>query len=158
MADGGDNLKDRRTAHRPQRVEPPAARQRQPQLQPGQGLASPIPELTYTLQGVEVEIGTIVWHGGNVQHCLAASDDYITSLDLESKPPEDLVYALYEDMPGVYSDVIAHYRSKEDGEGRNRHRRQPGEAQAPAAPVCEQGECEAGGGEGVLEAAAEQSL
>lgn len=115
MADGGDNLKDRRTAHRPQRVEPPAARQRQPQLQTGQGLAGPIPELTYTLQDAKDAIDTIVWHGHNVQHSLTASGGYTISLELESKPPEDLVYALYEDMPGVYSDVIAHYRSKKTG-------------------------------------------
>lgn len=91
MADGGDNLKHRRTARRPQRVEPPAARRRQPQLQPGQGLASPIPELTYTLLGVEVEIDIVVWHGGYVQHSLTANGGYITSLELEIKLPEDLV-------------------------------------------------------------------
>lgn len=91
MADGGDSLKDRRTARRPQRVEPPAARQRQPQLQPGQGLASPIPELTYTLLGVKDAIDTIAWHGGYVQHSLTASGGYITNLELEIKLPEGLV-------------------------------------------------------------------
>ncbi|MGK8706826.1 hypothetical protein ACRS5L_10475 [Metapseudomonas otitidis] len=60
-------------------------------------------------------IDTIAQHGGNVQHNLTADGGYTTSLDLESKPPEDLVYALYEDMPGVYSDVIAHYRNKKTG-------------------------------------------
>lgn len=108
MADGGDNLKDRRTARRPQRVEPPAARRRQPQLQPGQGLASPIPELTYTLQDAKDAIDTIVWHGGNMQHSLTASGGYITSLEPESKLPEDLVDALYEEVPGNYSSVIAY--------------------------------------------------
>lgn len=107
MADGGDNLKDRRTARRPQRVEPPAARQRQPQLQPGQGLAGPIPD-TYTLQDVKDVIDTIVWHGHNVQHSLTADGGYTTSLELESKPPEDLVDALYEEVPGNYSSVIAY--------------------------------------------------
>lgn len=105
MADGGDNLKDRRTAHRPQRVEPPAARQRQPQLY--QGLASPIPELTYTLLGVKTR-STSSSGGRNVQHSLTASGGYTTSLELESKLPEDLVDALYEEVPGNYSSVIAY--------------------------------------------------
>lgn len=108
MADGGDNPKDRRTAHRPQRVEPPAARQRQPQLQTGQGLASLIPELTCTLQDVKDAIDTIAWHGGNMQHSLTADGGYTTSLELESKLPEDLVDALYEEVPSNYSSVIAY--------------------------------------------------
>lgn len=108
MADGGDNLKDRRTARRPQRVEPPAAQQRQPQLQTGQGLAGPIPELTYTLQDAKDAIDTIVWHGHNVQHSLTASGGYTTSLELESKLPEDLVDALYEEVSDDYSSVIAY--------------------------------------------------
>lgn len=106
MADGGDNLKNRRTARRPQRVEPLAARRRQPQLQTGQGLAGPIPD-TYTLQDVKDAIDTIVWHGHNVQHSLTAGG-YTTSLELESKPPEDLVDALYEEVPNNYSSVIAY--------------------------------------------------
>lgn len=108
MAGGGDNLKDRRTARRPQRVEPPASRQRQPQLQTDQGLASLIPELTYTLQDVKDAIDTIAWHGGNMQHSLTADGGYTTSLELESKLPEDLVDALYEEVPSNYSSVIAY--------------------------------------------------
>lgn len=115
MAGGGDNLKDRRTARRPQRVEPPASRQRQPQLQTDQGLASLIPELTYTLQDVKDAIDTIAWHGGNMQHSLTADGGYTTSLELESKLPEDLVDALYEEVPGDYSGVIAYYRDKKTG-------------------------------------------
>lgn len=115
MADGGDNLKDRRTARRPQRVEPPAARQRQPQLQTGQGLARPIPELTYTLQDVKDAIDTIAWHGGNMQHSLTASGGYITSLELESKLPKDLVDALYKEVPGDYTGVITYYRDMKTG-------------------------------------------
>lgn len=91
-------------------MEPLAARRRQPQLQTGQGLAGPIPELTYTLQDAKDAIDTIAQHGGNVQHNLTADGGYTTSLDLESKPPEDQVDALYEDMSGDYSDVITYYR------------------------------------------------
>lgn len=107
MAGGGDNLKDRRTARRPQRVEPLAARRRQPQLQTGQGLAGLIPELTYTLLGVKTR-STSSSGGRNVQHSLTASGGYTTSLELESKLPEDLVDALYEEVPGNYSSVIAY--------------------------------------------------
>ncbi|WP_396654160.1 hypothetical protein [Metapseudomonas otitidis] len=89
-------------------MEPPAARQRQPQLQPGQGLAGPIPELTYTRQDAKDAIDTIVWHGHNVQHSLTVDGSYTTSLELESKPPEGLVDALYEEVPGDYSSVIAY--------------------------------------------------
>lgn len=96
-------------------MEPPASRQRQPQLQTDQGLAGPIPELTYTLQEAKDAIDTIVWHDHNVQHSLTADGGYTTSLELESKPPEDLVDALYEDMSGDYSDVITYYRSKKAG-------------------------------------------
>lgn len=53
-------------------------------------------------------IDTIVWHGGNMQHSLTASGSYIISLELESKPPEGLVDALYEEVPGDYSSVIAY--------------------------------------------------
>ncbi len=108
MADGGDNLKHRRTARRPQRVEPPAARRRQPQLQPGQGLASPIPELTYTLQDAKDAIDTIACTAATCSTASLPSGGYITSLELESKLPEELVDALYEEVPGDYSSVIAY--------------------------------------------------
>lgn len=96
-------------------MEPPASRQRQPQLQTDQGLAGPIPELTYTLQEAKDAIDTIVWHDHNVQHSLTADGGYTTSLELESKPPEDLVDALYEEMPGDYTGVIAYYQGKRRG-------------------------------------------
>ncbi|WP_338135439.1 hypothetical protein [Pseudomonas otitidis] len=43
-----------------------------------------------------------------MQHSLTASGGYTTSLELESKLPEDLVDALYEDVPGDYNSVIAY--------------------------------------------------
>ncbi|MDV3439702.1 hypothetical protein R0G64_09725 [Pseudomonas otitidis] len=43
-----------------------------------------------------------------MQHSLTASGGYITSLEPESKLPEDLGDALYEEMPGNYSSVIAY--------------------------------------------------
>lgn len=75
-----------------------------------------IPELTYTLQGVKSEIDEIIWYGGNVQHSLTADAGYTTSLELESKLPEDTVEAMLEN--GVrgkfkYTGVIAFYRDKE---------------------------------------------
>ncbi|WP_373323463.1 MULTISPECIES: hypothetical protein [Pseudomonadaceae] len=53
-------------------------------------------------------IDTIAWHGGNMQHSLTADGGYTTSLELESKLPEDLVDALYEEVPSNYSSVIAY--------------------------------------------------
>lgn len=124
IAGGGDNLKDLRHSYSDQASALRAARSEWNRLQRGtatlsynlaKGRPDLIPELTYTLVGVKAEIDAIIWHGGNVQHSLTADGGYTTSLELESKLPEDLVDALYEDTPGDYTGIIAYYRDKKTG-------------------------------------------
>lgn len=124
IAGGGDNLKDLRHSYSDQASALRAARSEWNRLQRGtatlsynlaKGRPDLIPELTYTLVGVKGEIDAIIWHGGNVQHSLTADGGYTTSLELESKLPEDLVDALYEDTPGDYTGIIAYYRDKKTG-------------------------------------------
>ncbi|MNH22556.1 phage late control protein GPD [compost metagenome] len=80
------------------------------------GRADLVPELTYSLRGVKSEIDAIVWHGGNVQHSLSSSNGYTTSLELESKLPEDSVEGLYQGQQrGTYTGVVAFYRDKSTG-------------------------------------------
>lgn len=124
IAGGGDNLKDLRHSYSDKASALRAARSEWNRLQRGtatlsynlaKGRPDLIPELTYTLVGVKGEIDAIIWHGGNVQHSLSADGGYTTSLELESKLPEDMVDALYEDTPGDYTGVIAYYRDKKTG-------------------------------------------
>lgn len=124
IAGGGDNLKDLRHSYSDKASALRAARSEWNRLQRGtatlsynlaKGRPDLIPELTYTLVGVKGEIDAIIWHGGNVQHSLSADGGYTTSLELESKLPEDMVDALYEDTPGDYTGIIAYYRDKKTG-------------------------------------------
>ncbi|WP_244863103.1 phage late control D family protein [Pseudomonas sp. Pc102] len=124
IAGGGDNLKDLRHSYSDKASALRAARSEWNRLQRGtatlsynlaKGRPDLIPELTYTLVGVKGEIDAIIWHGGNVQHSLSGDGGYTTSLELESKLPEDMVDALYEDTPGDYTGIIAYYRDKKTG-------------------------------------------
>lgn len=124
IAGGGDNLKDLRHSYGDQASALRAARSEWNRLQRGsatlsydlaRGRPDLIPELTYSLQGIKAEIDAIVWHGGNVQHSLTADAGYTTSLELESKLPEDLVDALYEEDDGHYTGVLAYYRDEKTG-------------------------------------------
>lgn len=124
IAGGGDNLKDLRHSYSDKASALRAARSEWNRLQRGtatlsynlaKGRPDLIPELTYTLVGVKGEIDAIIWHGGNVQHSLSADGGYTTSLELESKLPEDMVDALYEDTPGDYTGIIAYYLDKKSG-------------------------------------------
>ena len=120
----GDNLKDLRHTYSDRQSALRAARAEWNRLQRGsatlsyvlaRGRADLIPELTYTLQGVKTEIDAIIWYGGNVQHSLSADGGYITSLELESKLPEDLVSDLADDTGGDYTGIIAYYRDEKSG-------------------------------------------
>lgn len=125
IAGGGDKLKDLRHTYSDRDSALRAARSEFNRLQRGsatlsfnlaKGRADLIPELTYSLHGVKDEIDAIVWYGGNVQHSLTADGGYTTSLELESKLPEDSVEALYEEpKAGPYTGVIAFYRDKASG-------------------------------------------
>lgn len=120
----GDNLKDLRHTYSDRQSALRAARAEWNRLQRGsatlsyvlaKGRPDLIPELTYTLQGVKMEIDAIIWYGGNVQHSLSADGGYITSLELESKLPEDLVSDLADDTGGDYTGIIAYYRDEKSG-------------------------------------------
>ncbi|QIE87021.1 phage late control D family protein [Pseudomonas nitroreducens] len=119
IAGGGENLKNLRHTYGDLQSALRAARAEWRRVQRGsatlsynlaRGRADLIPELTYTLQGVKGEIDAIIWYGGNVQHRLSADEGFVTSLDLESKLPEDLVEDLWEEQQGDYTGIIAYYR------------------------------------------------
>ncbi|HHQ3689200.1 phage late control D family protein [Pseudomonas aeruginosa] len=124
IAGGGENLKNLRHTYSDQQSALRAARSEWRRLQRGsatlsynlaRGRADLIPELTYTLQGVKADIDEIIWYGGNIQHRLSADEGFVTSLELESKLPEDLVEDLATDNPGNYTGIIAYYRDEKSG-------------------------------------------
>ena len=124
IAGGGENLKDLRHTYSDKESALRAARSEWNRLQRGtatlsytlaKGRPDLIPELTYTLEGVKGEIDAIIWHGGNVQHSLTADGGFTTSLELESKLPEDQVDGLYEEGLGDYTGIIAYYRDSKTG-------------------------------------------
>ncbi|MGE7094738.1 phage late control D family protein [Pseudomonas fulva] len=125
IAGGGEKVKELRHTYSDRDSALRAARSELNRLQRGsatlsytlaKGRADLIPELTYSLRGVKSEIDGIVWYGGNVQHSLTADSGYTTSLELESKLPEDTVGSLYEEPnTGTYTGVVAFYRNKASG-------------------------------------------
>lgn len=125
IAGGGEKVKELRHTYSDRDSALRAARSELNRLQRGsatlsytlaKGRADLIPELTYSLLGVKSEIDAIVWYGGNVQHSLTADNGYTTSLELESKLPEDSVDGLYEEEKGgTYTGVVAFYRDKATG-------------------------------------------
>lgn len=125
IAGGGEKVKDLRHTYSDRESALRAARSELNRLQRGsatlsynlaKGRPELIPELTYSLRGVKGEIDAIIWYGGNVQHSLTADGGYTTSLELESKLPEDTVDSLYEEPKGgKYTGVVAFYRDKATG-------------------------------------------
>lgn len=125
IAGGGEKVKELRHTYTDQQSALRAARSELNRLQRGsatlsynlaKGRADLIPELTYSLRGIKSEIDAIVWYGGNVQHSLSGDGGFTTSLELESKLPEDSVDALYEEPKGgAYTGVVAFYRDKATG-------------------------------------------
>ncbi|WP_445672425.1 phage late control D family protein [Pseudomonas inefficax] len=125
IAGGGEKVKELRHTYSDRDSALRAARSELNRLQRGsatlsftlaKGRADLVPELTYSLRGVKSEIDALVWHGGNVQHSLSSSNGYTTSLELESKLPEDSVEGLYHGENGsTYTGVVAFYRDKTTG-------------------------------------------
>lgn len=123
IAGAGDNLKELRHTYTDQASALQAARAEWNRLQRGTAtlsytLAKGRPELTpdqtYSLVGVKAEISAIIWLGGNLRHSFT-SDSFTTSMDLESKLPdqdgvEDLV-----DNKANYTGIIATYREEKTG-------------------------------------------
>lgn len=125
IAGGGDKVKDLRHTYSDRDSALRAARSELNRLQRGsatlsynlaKGRADLIPELTYSLIGIKGEIDTIIWYGGNVQHSITPEGGFTTSLELESKLPDDTVDGLYEvPKDGVYTGVVAFYKDKTTG-------------------------------------------
>ncbi|MFJ3050869.1 phage late control D family protein [Pseudomonas nitroreducens] len=120
----GDNLKNLRHTYSDRQSALRATRSEWRRIQRGsatlsyslaRGRADLIPELTYSLQGVKPEIDAIIWYGGNIQHRLSADEGFVTSLELESKLPEDLVEDLATDERGDYTGIVAFYRDSKTG-------------------------------------------
>ncbi len=100
IAGGGDKLKNLRHTYSDRESALRAARSELNRLQRGsatlsynlaKGRPELIPELTYTLRGIKAEIDAVTWYGGNVVHNLTADAGYTTSLELESKPPNEML-------------------------------------------------------------------
>ncbi|MHA6159488.1 phage late control D family protein [Pseudomonas sichuanensis] len=125
IAGGGEKVKELRHTYADRQAALRAAKSELNRLQRGsatlsynlaKGRADLIPELTYSLRGIKSEIDAIVWYGGNVQHSLSADGGFTTSLELESKLPEDSVDGLYEEPKGgAYTGAVAFYRDKATG-------------------------------------------
>lgn len=120
----GDNLKNLRHTYSDRQSALRATRSEWRRIQRGsatlsyslaRGRADLIPELTYSLHGVKPEIDAIIWYGGNIQHRLSADEGFVTSLELESKLPEDLVEDLATDERGDYTGIVAFYRDSKTG-------------------------------------------
>lgn len=123
IANAGDNLKDLRHTYTDPQSAVRAARAEWSRLQRGaatltatlsytlaRGRIDLIPELTYSLTGIEAEIADIIWLGANVQHSFTP-DAYTTVLELESKLPD--VAELAEE--GSYTGIVAWYRDEKTG-------------------------------------------
>lgn len=124
IAGGGENIKELRHTYSDKHSALRAARAEFNRLRRGSatlsytlafGRPDLFPELTYTLQGVKEEIDEIIWYGGNVQHNLSPENGYTTSLELQSKLPEDAVEDLADDTKQNYTGIIAYYRDEKTG-------------------------------------------
>lgn len=123
IAGSGDNLKELRHSYTDQTSAVHAARAEWKRLQRGTAtltytLAKGRPELTpdqtYSLIGIKAEIGAIIWLGGNLRHSFT-SDSFTTSLDLESKLPDQDGIDDLVDKATNYTGVAATYRDEKTG-------------------------------------------
>ncbi|MNJ15710.1 phage late control protein GPD [compost metagenome] len=123
IAGSGDNLKELRHSYTDQASAVQAARAEWSRLQRGTAtltytLAKGRPELTpdqtYSLLGVKAEIGAIIWLGGNLRHSFT-SDSFTTSLDLESKLPDQDGIEDLSDKAMNYTGIAASYRDEKTG-------------------------------------------
>lgn len=124
IAGSGDNLKELRHSYTDQASALQAARAEWNRLQRGTAtltytLAKGRPELTpdqtYSLLGIKAEIDAIIWLGGNLRHSFTP-DSFTTSLDLESKLPDDNGLDQLEDGTEGFTGIVAWYRDEKTGE------------------------------------------
>ncbi|KQZ94959.1 late control protein [Pseudomonas sp. Root562] len=124
IAGGGENLKDLRHTYTDQKSALVAARSEMSRLQRStatlsytlaRGRPDLTPELTYSLVGIKREISDVVWLGGNVKHSFSP-DSFTTSLELESKLPDDDGVNELADNSDNYTGIVAWYRDDKTGE------------------------------------------
>lgn len=124
IAGGGENLKDLRHIYTDQQSALMAARAEMSRLQRGtatlsytlaKGRPDLTPELTYSLVGIKQEISDVVWLGGNVKHSFTP-DSFTTSLELESKLPDDDGVNELADASNNFTGIVAWYRDEKTGE------------------------------------------
>ncbi|MCY1352964.1 phage late control protein GPD [compost metagenome] len=124
IAGGGDNLKELRHSYTDQTSALRAARAEWRRLQRGtatlsytlaKGRPELIPDQTYSLVGIKAEITEQIWLGGNIRHSFSA-DAFTTSLELESKLPDEEVADLAEEGQGSATGIVAWYREEKTGE------------------------------------------
>jgi len=124
IAGGGENLKDLRHTYTDQQSALVAARAEMSRLQRGtatlsytlaKGRPDLTPELTYSLVGIKQEISDVVWLGGNVKHSFSP-DSFTTSLELESKLPDDDGVIELADASDNFTGIVAWYRDEKTGE------------------------------------------
>ncbi|MDT4823869.1 hypothetical protein FQZ97_571090 [compost metagenome] len=65
--------------------------------------------------GIKAEITEQIWLGGNIRHSFSA-DAFTTSLELESKLPDEEVADLAEEGQGSATGIVAWYREEKTGE------------------------------------------
>jgi hypothetical protein len=124
IAGGGDNLKELRHSYADQASALRAARAEWRRLQRGtatlsytlaKGRPELIPDQTYSLVGIKAEITEQVWLGGNIRHSFSP-EAFTTSLELESKLPDEEVAELADGNRGDYTGIVACYRDDKTGE------------------------------------------
>lgn len=126
IAGGGDNLKELRHSYTDQASALRAARAEWRRLQRGtatlsytlaKGRPELIPDQTYSLVGIKAEITEQIWLGGNIRHSFSP-EAFTTSLELESKLPDEEVADLADGTQGSYTGIVAWYRDEKTGEQR----------------------------------------
>ncbi|MDT4869984.1 hypothetical protein FQZ97_1050420 [compost metagenome] len=65
--------------------------------------------------GIKAEITEQIWLGGNIRHSFSP-EAFTTSLELESKLPDEEVADLAEGGQGNYTGIVAWYRDEKTGE------------------------------------------
>lgn len=123
IAGGGDNLKELRHSYTDQASALRAARAEWRRVQRGtatlsytlaKGRPELVPDQTYTLAGIKAEITEQLWVGGNIRHSFSP-EAFTTSLELESKLPDEEVADLAEGGQGNYTGIVAWYRNEKTG-------------------------------------------
>ncbi|MFM2477332.1 contractile injection system protein, VgrG/Pvc8 family [Celerinatantimonas sp. MCCC 1A17872] len=113
IAGTGDDYKELRHSYTDQASALAAARAEWQRLQQGsasltftlaRGRPDLIPEQTYRINGIKLQISAIIWLGGNVRHQFGPQS-YTTELSLTTQTPQNLI----DSHPDTFSGVMAWY-------------------------------------------------